>query len=47
LWLWQQQLQIIEDTAMPITICTRDEEEKDSVGLFCGGEIVIMLLLRE
>jgi hypothetical protein len=30
--LWQQQLQIIEDTTMPITTCTRDEEENDSVG---------------
>jgi hypothetical protein len=30
--LWQQQLQIIEDTTMPITTCIRDEEENDSVG---------------
>jgi hypothetical protein len=30
--LWQQQLQIIEDTTMPITTCTHDEEENDSVG---------------
>jgi hypothetical protein len=31
--LWQQQLQIIEDTTMPITTCTRDEKENDSVGI--------------